>query len=164
MENNSSKNNQEKQFLCLDERQTTWCICLNIVLLCIIMLTSYIAGYRSAVRTIVDAAKKDSFADQVYTSVSSTTLAHQDEYYVQCKVPDTNEIQNSIELALKEGIALSLLVNPELEENCHYLVTAMMQTYDEATAIATVLKNKINIDQYTILTAQKTQKLKGYVL
>lgn len=74
MDGTNQKKN-EKQLLCLNDRQTTWCIFLSIVLLCITMVTSYIVGYRSAMRNVIEAAKKDSFADQVYTSLYSATLA-----------------------------------------------------------------------------------------
>jgi len=165
------KNNTDT-FFCLSEKQTTWCIASSIVLLCITILCSYIVGYRSAMRQVVDSAKKDSFTDQLYTSVLASTMdsSHlplDEGYYIQCKACDKDDAHHIMQLAKKEGLTLSIMntVTPTEDnaKNTCYLVSPVVGTDEEVNTMVRLLTNKANIHQYDIIKVQKTQKLKGYL-
>jgi hypothetical protein len=165
---NDQKNNS-KQLLCLNEKQTTWCVSFTIILLCIVMIISYIAGYRSAIRNVVDTVKKDSFSDQLYTSVTALTLKdHQtskEGYFIQCKAQDKDIAQNIIQLSKKEGFLMSIIDTRDSHDDkeSYHLVSPVVYAQEEIKTIETFLKNKANIHQYDIITVEKTQKLKGYL-
>jgi hypothetical protein len=163
--------NDNKQFLCLNEKHTTWIISSGILLLCVVMICSYIVGYRTAIRNIVDAATKESFSDQLYTSVIESTLSGHQGYYIQCKVPDKNTAQNIIDLSNKKGLCMSLMNNVtslvheknDEKESFLLLVSPVIWSEEKINDFETFLKNEANIQQYDIITVHKTQKLKGYV-
>ena len=170
--NDPKNHNDQKQFMCLDERQVTWCCSIAVMLFAVVIIVAYVAGYRSAMRTTIDDTKKDSFADHIYTSLACMHTEKQvlQGYYVECIISEHKTAEELVDLMKKEGLALHALEQRNNAVGCqqtakinHRLVSAVMDTQEEANAFAECLKNKTNMCDAAIITTQKAQKLKGFI-
>lgn len=159
-----NQRNRDKNLVCMSEKQMTWCIFLTIGLLCILMLASYIIGYRSAIRTIVEHAKKDSFADQIYTSLTTETLMMNnidpDQCYLQCTIKNYDDIQNIMRLGSTHGVSFTLDTPNQStlhnQEGYHSMTSSVIQNYDTANALGTLAQKNVPSLQYDIVSIKKT--------
>lgn len=147
----------------ISEKQAIRGIFIGIILLCVIIIASYIVGYRAAIKNLTEETKKTSFADQVYTAlsgrISDGRLDDSHRYYIKIFAKNINEMENIVEVGAQNGISLMRAPGGALddeEKKCHYIIiSSLIDSYNDAATIITALRNKVVIDEYEITTIDK---------
>lgn len=159
----NQKKNKENNTFCVGEKQLTWCILLAIGMLCIVMLLSYTLGYRSAIRnTVIEKAQRDSFADQIYTSIANETLminGCDEGFYLRCSIKNPQDLAAIMLIGKEYGITFGFEEEQSSSQNSENsqctIISSVVNTRKEADAIAKIIQDTFNLNTYDIISAKK---------